>query len=117
MDSGLDSLGAVEFRSSLESRLAVALPPTLVSTLLAILLHASVGIHSSWCAGHLCRLLSGMCTSTCCGLPPPILCGFLSARQRLAGTQFQVLWAVLCTLSTRLALMTLPCPCTLHPGV
>jgi hypothetical protein len=30
MDSGLDSLGAVEFRSSLESRLAVALPPTLV---------------------------------------------------------------------------------------
>jgi hypothetical protein len=30
MDSGLDSLGAVEFRSSLESRLSVQLPPTLV---------------------------------------------------------------------------------------
>lgn len=30
MDSGLDSLGAVEFRSSLESRLSLQLPPTLV---------------------------------------------------------------------------------------
>jgi acyl carrier protein len=30
MDSGLDSLGAVEFRSSLESRLSVQLTPTLV---------------------------------------------------------------------------------------
>lgn len=30
MDSGLDSLGAVEFRSSLEARLSVHLPPTLV---------------------------------------------------------------------------------------
>lgn len=30
MDSGLDSLGAVEFRSSLEARLSVQLPPTLV---------------------------------------------------------------------------------------
>lgn len=30
MDSGLDSLGAVEFRSSLEARLSVPLPPTLV---------------------------------------------------------------------------------------
>lgn len=30
MDSGLDSLGAVEFRSSLEARLSLQLPPTLV---------------------------------------------------------------------------------------
>lgn len=30
MDSGLDSLGAVEFRSSLEASLSVQLPPTLV---------------------------------------------------------------------------------------
>lgn len=30
MDSGLDSLGAVEFRSSLESKLSLQLPPTLV---------------------------------------------------------------------------------------
>lgn len=31
MDSGLDSLGAVEFRSSLENKLSMQLPPTLVS--------------------------------------------------------------------------------------
>lgn len=30
MDSGLDSLGAVEFRSSLEAKMSLALPPTLV---------------------------------------------------------------------------------------
>jgi acyl carrier protein len=33
MQSGLDSLGAVEFRSTLESRLSLQLPPTLVSLL------------------------------------------------------------------------------------